>query len=323
MIEPVETPDASTTRDALDRAIAEDHEAVHLRGQLVQLRQEAAAAREDVMRLRAEHRSEAQDVERLEGFGLTAVLAAVRGTRTGTLDRERAEEVAARYAVQTATAHLQAVEARREVVDRRLAQLGDTAARREAATQARAQALRASGTPQAAGLEAVLDELAEARAEASDLAEARDAGIRAATALDGALRELGSADSWSAYDTWFGGGLVSSAMKHERIDGAGRRIAQAQDALVDLARELADVESVTGLRADLGISPTARTFDVWFDNVFSDLSVRSSIKDSVERVETAVVAVREAMQRLLVRSAALDERIAELRARRDALLTGG
>ncbi len=100
------------------------------------------------------------------------------------------------------------------------------------------------------------------------------------------------------------------------------RIAEAQDALVDLARELADVTSVAGLRADLGISPTTRTFDVWFDNVFSDLSVRSSIKDSQARVEAAAVSVREAMQGLLVRSAALDERMAELRARRDALLTG-
>lgn len=164
--------------------------------------------------------------------------------------------------MQTATAHLQSVEARREAVDRRLAQLGDTVAAREAATQEHARALRTSGHPQATGLEAVLYELAEAGAEAVDLAKARDAGIRAATALDAALRELGSADSWSAHDTWFGGGLVSSAMKHDRIDGAGQRIAQAQDALVDLARGLADVESVTGLRADLGISPTARTFDV-------------------------------------------------------------
>jgi outer membrane translocation and assembly module TamA len=301
MIEPVET---SQTRETLDRAIADDHEAGHLRGQLEQLRREAASAREELARLRELHREEAEDVERLEGFGLTAVLSAVRGARTGALDRERAEEVAARYAVQTSTAHLQAVEARREAVDRRLAQLGDTATAREAAMAAHAEALRSSGHPQAAGLDGVLDELVEAGAEAGELAEARQAGIRAATALDAALRELGSADSWSAYDTWFGGGMVSSSIKHGRIDGAGQRIAEAQDALVDLARELADVTSVAGLRADLGISPTTRT------------------KDSQARVEAAAVSVREAMQGLLVRSAALDQRIAALRARRDALLTG-
>ncbi|WP_345203247.1 hypothetical protein [Fodinibacter luteus] len=310
------------TRDTLDRAIADDHEAEHLRARLAGLREEAAAARADLVRLRDRHLAEEDDVRSLEGLSLTAVLAAVRGTRTGALDRERAEEVAARYAVQSATAHLQAVEDRREDVDRRLARLGDTAARREAALQEHARALQASGQVAPAGLDAVLDELAEARAQASDLEQAREAGIRAATALDAALRELGSADSWSAYDTWLGGGLVSSALTHDRIDGAGRRIAQAQEALVDLARELDDVDGLTGLRADLGISPTARTLDVWFDNAVSDLSVRSSIKDGAGRVAAAAAAVREAMQGLAVRGAALDERITALRARRDALLAG-
>ena len=78
------------------------------------------------------------------------------------------------------------------------------------------------------------------------------------------------------------------------------------------------MQGVTGLRADLGISPTTRTFDVWFDNIFSDLSVRSSIKDSVLRVDTAVASVREAMARLGLRGAALDQRLADLTARRDA-----
>jgi hypothetical protein len=223
--------------------------------------------------------------------------------------------------VQTATAQLQAVEARREQVERRLAQLGDTAARREDAFEAHAQVVRAAGGQQAAGLDAVLDELAEVAAEAREVAQARAAGLRAATALDAARGELGSADSWSAYDTWFGGGLLSSAVKHDRIDVAGNRIAQAQVAMVDLARELTDVRDLTGLRADLGIAPMTRTFDVWFDNLFSDLSVRSSIKTSRARVDTASDAVREAMARLLLREAALAQRATELRARRDALLS--
>jgi DNA repair exonuclease SbcCD ATPase subunit len=314
--------DLVQTRHALDDAIAAQREAAHLQDLLARLRRELAVARESLARLRARHESEAQDVERLEGFGLTAVLAAVRGTRTGSLDRERAEEVAARYAMQTATARLQALEGRREEVDRRLARLGDTAARREAAVQAHVEALRAGASPHAAGLEAVLDELAEAGAEATELDQAHEAGIRAAAALDAALGELSSADSWSAYDTWFGGGLVSSAIKHNRLDDAGRLIARAQEALLDLARELQDVEKVTDLRADLGISPTTRAFDVWFDNVVSDLSVRSSIKDSQARVQDAAASVREAMQRLVVRRATLDQRVADLRARRDALLGG-
>ena len=161
--------DVVQTRDTLDQAIAEDREAAHLRQQLEVLRHEAATARENLVSLQAHHHTELADVERLEGFGLTAVLAAVRGTRTGALDRERAEEVAARYAAQSSLARLQTVESRREDVDRRLAQLGDTAARREAAAEAHATAVRASGTATGAELDAVLDELAVVRAEAAEL----------------------------------------------------------------------------------------------------------------------------------------------------------
>ena len=126
-----------------------------------------------------------------------------------------------------ATAQLQAVEARREAVDRRLAQLGDTAARREAATEAHAHrgAAPARVRRPAAGLDAVLDELAGGEGgggRPGGGARGRHQGRDRARRRP---RELGSADSWSAYDTWFGGGLVSSAIKHDRIDGAGRLIA--------------------------------------------------------------------------------------------------
>ena len=130
--------DVVQTRDTFDRAIAEDHEAAHLREQLQVLRRRRGRRPRGPRAPARPPRRRAADVERLEGFGLTAVLAAVRGTRTGALDRERAEEVAARYAAQTALARLQSVAARREEVERRLAQLGDTTARREAAADAHA-----------------------------------------------------------------------------------------------------------------------------------------------------------------------------------------
>jgi hypothetical protein len=40
------------------------------------------------------------------------------------------------------------------------------------------------------------------------------------------------------------------------------------------------------------------------------------------RVDAAVTSVREAMQRMTVRSVALDQRVVDLTARRDALLGG-
>lgn len=311
--------DVVETRDALDRAIAADREAAHVGSLLAALRGDLDRARGDLETVRRRHALEEADVRRLEGVSFSAVLAAVRGSRTGELDRERAEEVAARYALQTGTERVAALESRREDLERRLATLGDTRARREERATAHAQALRAVGA--VAGLEAVLDELTAVRAEAVEVDEAAAAGRRAVTELDRARDQLGSADSWSAYDTWFGGGMIASSIKHDRLDGAADRIRDAQAALAEFARELSDVREVARLRADLGISPTTRTFDVWFDNVFSDLSVRSRIKASLADVDGAAAAVRAALTEVTARGQALRAREDELRRERDALLS--
>ncbi len=313
--------DVVETRDALDRAIADDREAAHLHGLLAGLRGEAVTARSELEAVRRRHALEEEDVRRLDGVTLSALMAAVRGSRSGELDRERAEEVAARYALQTATARLTAVEARREEVDQRLARLGETADRREQAAQAHAEAVRGAGGVPAPELESVLDELARVRAEATEVREALGAGQRAHALLDAARGHLGSAESWSTYDTWLGGGLLASSVKHDRIDSASDRMGEAQQALFDFARELSDVQAVPTVRADLGISPTSRTVDVWFDNVFTDLSVGARITESLRDVDAALAAVRTGLEGLTLRTAALEQEEAELRERRDALLS--
>ena len=316
--------DVVETRDTLDRAIAAHREAARLRGLLHALRDEIGQARSALESARLRHGAEADDVRRLEGVRVSALLAAVRGTRTGELHRERAEEVAARYALETATRAVEALEARHVALDARLAGLGDTEARREERAQAHAEALRTAGTagPAVPGLERVLDELTTVRAESVEVDEALGAGRRALSQLEDARSELGSADSWSAYDTWFGGGMVSSMVKHDRIDSAAARIASAQRALADFSRELADLGPAHRIPSDLGITPMTRTLDVWFDNIFSDLSVRSRIKESSADVDAALSSVRAAVQALTARAADLRTRGVDLRRERDALLGG-
>lgn len=312
--------DLSSTRATLDRAVADVAESARLHASLTSLRSEVEAARTALESATRSHRLEEADVRRLEGIGWSALAAAVRGTRTGELDRERAEEVRARFAVQSATDRVTALEARREETEQRLARLGDVAGRRERAAAAHADAVRATGA--APALETVLDELAAVEAESVEVQEALAAGRRARTELDLARDRLGSADGWSAYDTWMGGGMLSSMVKHDRLDDAGARIEAAQRAVADFTRELGDVGPVQRLTADLGISPMTRTVDVWFDNIFSDLSVRGQIKSSLGAVDAARLSVGRALDGLGARAADLQSRTADLLRRRDELAGG-
>ena len=67
------------------------------------------------------------------------------------------------------------------------------------------------------------------------------AGRSALQALLAALEKLDSADGWSGWDTFAGGGMLSSALKHQRLDEAGQLIGLAAEALDRFSRELDDL----------------------------------------------------------------------------------
>jgi hypothetical protein len=132
---------------------------------------------------------------------------------------------------------------------------------------------------------AVLDEQREVR-------EALAAAEEAAGALAVTGQALTSAAGWSAYDTFFGGGLISSAVKHSRLDEAAYAATEADRRLAVLRSELADVEvdavALPGIRLGSG----TRFLDICFDNIITDFAVRNRIADSRYGVEGARQAPR-------------------------------
>jgi hypothetical protein len=131
-----------------------------------------------------------------------------------------------------------------------------------------------------------------------EIREAQDACEAALTSLGEAQRKVDSARSWGTYDTWFGGGLFSSLVKHNRIDEAEGYMRAVDDALNRLRREIADVHMNGAAIGGVGVTDLTRTLDVWFDNFFSDLAVQSRLKDADHRLDAigeALVAVRQAL----------------------------
>jgi hypothetical protein len=131
-----------------------------------------------------------------------------------------------------------------------------------------------------------------------EIQEAQDACEAALRSLGEAQRKVDSARSWGTYDTWFGGGLFSSLIKHDRIDEAEQYMRAVDEALERLRRELADVHIGGATLGGVGVTDLTRTLDVWFDNFFSDLAVQSRLKDADHRLDAigeALVAVRRAL----------------------------
>jgi len=271
--------------------------------------------------LRTDHASEQKDVARLEGLSLTRVLASLRGSRDDALARERAEADAARYRVAEAEARLAALGRELDAARSRRDLLAEAPKTYAAVLAEKEQHLAETGDPRSRRLLELADERGRLTGELREIAEAVQAAKAAGQALGQVQDHLGSASSWSTYDTFFGGGMFASAIKHSRLDDARRAAAHADQCLAVLRTELADVDGVPLTAPRLAVSSRTRFFDVWFDNIFTDLSVRDRIKQAQRDVTESARVVREVHERLEQRAVQTRGRVAAIEAERHDLLT--
>ena len=120
--------------------------------------------------------------------------------------------------------------------------------------------------------------------EVKELSEALQAGRDVLFSLEEVLDSLESAKNWGTWDM-FGGGFLSTALKHNRIDRARDGIHDVQAKLNSFERELADVRERIELKIDIGEFETFADF--FFDGLIVDWVVQSKIVESLERSRNA------------------------------------
>jgi hypothetical protein len=152
----------------------------------------------------------------------------------------------------------------------------------------------------------------ELEAESREVDEALVAIGHALARVREALDRLASAHGWGTFDTWLGGGLFSSLVKHDRIADAEGTMRQVDAALGVARRELADVDFAPA--GDVGVEPLSRTLDIWFDNIFSDWGTQSRIEDAQSRLAALSHTLQTAGGELDRRRDGLRAQIAAIRA---------
>jgi len=155
-----------------------------------------------------------------------------------------------------------------------------------------------------------LDDL---RTDLREIEEAQAAAKRVMAAGRAASDKLGSAHAWGTYDTWFGGGLVSSLVKHDRINQAQDLMGSVDHSLRQLRKELADIGIGEVKGVDIG--ELHKTLDIWFDNIFSDVMAQSRISEADARLDAVGHAVRRLQDELARRRQEVLDEVAAWQAR--------
>lgn len=128
-----------------------------------------------------------------------------------------------------------------------------------------------------------------------EMQEAIEAGERALSSLHMAQEKLNSAGNWGIFDM-FGGGLFATAIKHSKMEEAGRLMESAKSDLKRFQKELKDVNIPLDLRMEVGVFLSFA--DVFFDGFVSDYLVQSKISDAKEQVADAIFRVEQILKEL-------------------------
>lgn len=132
-----------------------------------------------------------------------------------------------------------------------------------------------------------------------ELQEAKDAANKIIEKIDIAMDYLDSAEFWGMWDI-FGGDFLSSWSKRNKIEEANECIKDIVDLVKVLSKELKDVDMV--LPEEVSNTMNDRTFDIWLDNIFTDLRVQEEIKEAMKELRE----FRNGIEDLLIR---LDDEI--------------
>lgn len=118
-----------------------------------------------------------------------------------------------------------------------------------------------------------------------EVREAYAAGQEALGYLNKARECLNSAGNWGLVDL-FGGGLLSTFIKHSRMNDAEELVQQARGALRRFQKELTDVDHVSEFHIETG--DFVAFADYFLDGLIADWLVQSRISDAKRQVDNAI-----------------------------------
>ena len=262
-------------------------------------------------------RKEQDDVDKLEKGGVHAFLLTLIGHKEERLDKERREALAAKLQYDQARSDLEYLENKLNGLIRERDGLRDAPEQLEALWTEKAELVKAMGGQTGARLVELDRQLSDVTHQQKELEEALSAGENAKRLLGQVQDDLDSARSWGTWDM-LGGGLIATMAKHDRLDSAQSSIRAAQRALSDFRTELADVSQLQVPNIQIGEFATFA--DYFFDGIFSDWYVQSSIKTAQEGVSVVHMKLTAALRDLETASQDLNDQQASLKREREELL---
>ena len=193
-------------------------------------------------KLRTQLEKEQEDVTRLETFTLTNIFYTITGRKLEKLDQEQQEVLAAKLKYSESVETIRDMEQEMADFQKKLFSVSKANEEYQQVLREKERLIHDENSVWSEKLYEIAEKEANLTGALKEYGEAIVAGKQAVSTLNMALSSLQSAKNWSTVDM-FGGGLITTAMKHSNFDDAKHYIHSAQSKLRQFQEELLDIKT--------------------------------------------------------------------------------
>lgn len=291
-------------REAYDKLLGYQEDILVLKSKLSDNRKLLEEKNDQLVSFLQTMKKEKRDVDQLEGLSISSILSKISGSYDEKLRKESEEYLLSKIRYDEMNTSLMNL---KKEMERQQSEIRDLE-QNHAKLKEHILVSYPEGTALSEEIESRKKELFSVRKEIAEAIRA----VEAVTALTlEAENKLSSAKSWSTYDTFFGGGIIGDLVKYSKLDEANQHIAEINSAAEHMQKELQDVDLALENKME-HIGGGERFFDIAFDNIFSDWSIRGKISSNLENIKAFLSELHTISEQLREKMMEIDRELSNL-----------
>lgn len=153
-----------------------------------------------------------------------------------------------------------------------------------------------------------------------EIREAITVGHKAMELLEQVQSKLHTAEGYSSWDTFLGGGMFVTHLKHNALNDSKGVLHQAQIALQRFQNELLDIEEISTRSLQVHTGDFVKFADYFFDDIFSAWSVHTKIATARQQVRSVSDTVANNLLQLESKITLVEAKLANIENEYNAML---
>jgi len=284
---------------------------------LTRLNDQLKIKQKEVSELKKQLEAEEEDVEKLHSFSLSNVFSTIAGNKQEKLEEEKKEVVTAKLKYQEAYQTLTEVKSEQEECQTLIDGLGDVEREYRNVLSRKEELIHDQASLWSQELFDITELEADFTGALEEYQEAIDAGEMAHHSLMDAGNSFDKAKGWSTFDM-FGGGMITTAIKHSHLDTAKESVHLAERKLQQFQDELLDIKNHLNVNLDIGQILTFA--DYFFDGIIVDWMVHDKISNAANQIDETKQLVKQTVRQLQQEQQKMLEQLNELSIKRIKLI---